>query len=128
MVRLWRAKEPDCVLLSPPGLAASKSAGSSEVGAARIATCSPPPYCGRVSALAAKAPIITLLSTNNRQSKSFISPCFSISRYCNCRFALRFGPQRHDAAREIDSGAYGHRITVGKLIGAHRSARLLSGT
>src|SRR5580700_11289247 len=96
--------------------------------------CSVPPYCGRVSAVAAAIimlltmPANMLLTTSDRQSISLITPCRSISRHYDGRVALRFGPQSGDCAGEIDGRAHRHRIAIRKLIRPHRISTARLGT
>ena len=67
-----------------------------------------------------------LLTASQRQTKSFIAPCLSISRHRDCRVALRFRPQRGNGARKINGRTHRHRIAIGKLIRPHRIVRLIS--
>src|SRR5271165_368952 len=90
-----------------------------------MATCSVPPYCGRVSARAASASIKRLLTASHRQTIRFITPGLSISGDGNCRVAFRFCPQSGDGPGEIDGGADCHRVAIGELIGAHRVLGLI---
>src|SRR5450631_691122 len=131
MVRPRWATASGGTFFSGSAFAKSNSAGSSDMGAARIETCRTPPYCGRVSAIAATAAIIMmLLITSDRQSKRFIGSCLLISRHHDCRVALRLCPQcsNNPVAREIDSRTHRDRIAIGKLIRAYKIARFFSGT
>src|ERR1700689_5435129 len=98
-----------------------------------MATCSVPPYCGRVSAVAAAIitlptmPANMLLTTSDRQSKRLIAPCLSISLHSDRRIAPRFGPQSGDRPGEIHSRAHPHRIAIRKLIRTNRIPPPISG-
>src|SRR5580704_8227243 len=103
------------------------SAGSSDAGAARMATCSVPPYCGRVSACAAAITASrALLTARDRHTKRFITPCLSIPGHRDCRVALGLGPQCRDRAGKIHRRADRYRISIGKFIRAHRVLRVVS--
>src|SRR5579871_5942694 len=102
------ANEADC----------DESAGSSEVKAARVVTCSVPPYCGRASARAISVTANTLLTASHRQSKSFIVAFIRISRHYHRGISVRLGPHGSDRSLEIHRRADRHRLTIRKLVRA----------
>ena len=74
----------------------------------------------RLGRCAANAPMITLLSTTDRQPKRLITSCFSISCNRDCRVALCFRPQCCNRASKVDCCGYRDRISIRKLVRPHR--------
>src|ERR1700691_5933506 len=105
-----RANESGCVA----------SAGSSDSGASRIATCAVPPYWGRVSALPAIDASKMLLATTSRHAKRFIFSRFLVPDYNDRTIAFSFRPQRRHLAGQIEGSADRNRLAIRDFVKPHR--------